>query len=806
MPRTYFAVLFGILTALLAGSSVAAGYAVYVDSVEAGAGSDVPVRFYLANEQAVTSLSVPIGYDPSRVTLKSVSFTGSAGQHLANKIVTPADPTLANGHFMVAMFQWLEDPIPAGEGLIFTALFTVNPLSTPGQFTLLDTLFYPPGGVLEVVRADTPGGITPEFTRGRILVGEPNRPPVFTALPEQYVLEGDSLKLTVRVTDPDGDRVTLAATSKPVGATFVDNGDGTARFVWVPDYVGPNSAEGSPRLVRFWAGDGDLSSQMELTIYVVNRNRQPEITAPAEVAVEAGEQLAFSLSAFDPDFETITWGWSGLPAGASFDAANPGHLAWSSAVTDTGSYQMQFIARDPQGLADTALVTALVRTVAVYTLMIDSVQAYPNEDLQFNIVLDNKLPVAGFNLLINHDPVALSYLSLSNAGTRSEAFEYFYVNRNHNGIPGDVRIIGTADLGGGTPELGPGEGPIARGRLHTTGDLAYAGMSIPLMFRFLDAPVNNDNTLTDSLGGRIDQDEILYLPGAVLIRDIGQIRIGDINLNGLSAEIGDVIYFTNFFINPMLYKFNALQYANSDVNRDQIAATVSDLVALINWVVRGNPPAFKTGGDEQLTATLVTEQRNGGMTLGYDCQHEIGAAYVVLETDQAVSADMVTDFDERMTLAFRQDGREVKVLLYSLDGSVLPAGRGDLFTAAGLDSHEITRVELGSADGRMIEVDLAAAGPELPTGFELEQNYPNPFNPETIISFSLPAASTVELTVYNVLGRRVVTLVEGDYPAGSHQVTWNGTDAGGRPVSSGVYLYRLSAGRAAMTRKMMLLK
>lgn len=812
MPRTYFAVLFGILTALVAGSSAvladsaADGYAVYVDSVEAGVGSDVPVRFYLANEQAVTSLSIPISYDPSRVTLKSISFTGSTGQHLANKIVTPADPTLADGHFMVAMFQWLEDPIPAGEGLIFTALFTVNPLSTPGQFTLLDTLFYPPGGVLEVVRADIPGGITPEFTRGRILVGEPNRPPVFTALPEQYVLEGDSLKLTVRVTDPDDDPVTLAATSKPVGATFVDNGDGTARFVWVPDYVGPNSAEGSPRQARFWAGDGDLSSQLELMIYVVNRNRQPEITAPAEVAVEAGEELAFSLSAFDPDFETITWGWSGLPAGASFDAANPGHLAWSSAVTDTGSYVMRFIASDPQGLADTVLVTALVRTVAVYTLMIDSVQAYPNEDFQFNIVLDNKLPVTGFNLLINHDPLALSYLSLSNEGTRSEGFEYFYVNRNHNGIQGDIRIIGTADLGGGTPALGPGEGPIARGRLHTTGDLAYAGMSIPLVFRFLDAPVNDDNTLTDSVGDRVDQDEILYLPGAVLIHDIGQIRIGDINLNGLSAEIGDVIYFTNFFINPTLYKFNALQYANSDVNRDQIAATVSDLVALINWVVSGNPPALKTGGDEQLTATLMTEQGYDGTVFGYDCRHEIGAAYVVLETDQVVSADMVTGFDERMTLAFRQDGREVKVLLYSLEGAVLPMGCADLFTVSGLVGYEITSVELGSADGRMIEVDLAAAGPELPTGFELEQNYPNPFNPETIIWFSLPAASTVELTVYNVLGRRVVTLVQGDYPAGSHQVTWNGTDAGGRPVSSGVYLYRLSAGTAAVTRKMMLLK
>jgi len=293
MYRKYFTAVSGILAGfLIVGSTVQAelseaGYAIYSDSAEAGSGSDVLVRFYLANEKSLTSLSVPIKYDPNTVSLKSISFTDSRARHIANKLVVPADVTTADGHFMVAVFQWLEDPIPAGDGLLFTALFGIDPAAEVGSFTRLDTLFYPPGGVLEVVLADTACSIEPEFTPGWIVVGENNRKPVFTTLPDQYVLEGDSLDLAISVSDPDFDQITLAITSKPAGATFVDNGDGTARFVWVPDYVGPNSADGSPLGVGFWAGDGDLSAQMEVAIHVLNRNRKPQITAPVEMSVGA---------------------------------------------------------------------------------------------------------------------------------------------------------------------------------------------------------------------------------------------------------------------------------------------------------------------------------------------------------------------------------------------------------------------------------------------------------------------------------------------------------------------------------------
>jgi probable HAF family extracellular repeat protein len=94
----------------------------------------------------------------------------------------------------------------------------------------------------------------------------------------------------------------------------------------------------------------------------------------------------------------------------------------------------------------------------------------------------------------------------------------------------------------------------------------------------------------------------------------------------------------------------------------------------------------------------------------------------------------------------------------------------------------------------------------LPGSFELEQNYPNPFNPSTTISFSLPVRSQVNLGVYNVLGRRVRTLVNGEYAAGRYHIVWDGRDDDGNYVSTGVYFSRYRAGNLMQTRKMLLLK
>jgi len=96
--------------------------------------------------------------------------------------------------------------------------------------------------------------------------------------------------------------------------------------------------------------------------------------------------------------------------------------------------------------------------------------------------------------------------------------------------------------------------------------------------------------------------------------------------------------------------------------------------------------------------------------------------------------------------------------------------------------------------------------PTLPERFRLYQNYPNPFNPSTTIPFDLPRAGHVRLTVYNIAGQQVATLVDRELQVGHYAVTWDGKDAGGRLVASGVYVYRLEADGITQTRKMIMVK
>jgi len=94
----------------------------------------------------------------------------------------------------------------------------------------------------------------------------------------------------------------------------------------------------------------------------------------------------------------------------------------------------------------------------------------------------------------------------------------------------------------------------------------------------------------------------------------------------------------------------------------------------------------------------------------------------------------------------------------------------------------------------------------LPKAFALKQNYPNPFNPSTEIAFSLEQASTINLTIFNVLGQKVKVLADGSKQAGTHSLSWNGTDEMGALVSTGLYFYTLTDGNNSVTMKMALMK
>jgi hypothetical protein len=107
---------------------------------------------------------------------------------------------------------------------------------------------------------------------------------------------------------------------------------------------------------------------------------------------------------------------------------------------------------------------------------------------------------------------------------------------------------------------------------------------------------------------------------------------------------------------------------------------------------------------------------------------------------------------------------------------------------------------------RVSTVTDAGDIPPIPRDYSLNQNYPNPFNPLTVIHYDLPVDCNVRLEIFNVLGQKVATVVDGFQTAGFKSCAWDGIGTRGTRVSSGVYFYRLTAGDFVQTKKMVLLR
>jgi len=146
--------------------------------------------------------------------------------------------------------------------------------------------------------------------------------------------------------------------------------------------------------------------------------------------------------------------------------------------------------------------------------------------------------------------------------------------------------------------------------------------------------------------------------------------------------------------------------------------------------------------------------------------------------------------------------------VFTDDGTANADNRSSVFSGGTWRNSGASGSELSGKNIRIRPVVVSSSVPlavdsefeGTPSSFELLQNYPNPFNPSTEISFSIPQSGVVSLKVFDVLGREVATLVNGEQESGTHIVQWDAKD-----MASGVYLYTLRAGSYTQTRKMMLI-
>ncbi len=573
-------------------------------------------------------------------------------------------------------------------------------------------------------------------------------------------------------------------------------------LVWKVPFVGPGSASQSPYNLEIVAFDGKAATRLTIPVEVVNVNRSPQISIGSDLSGQAGDELFVPFAGTDPDFDAVSFAVDGLPSQVEVNQGNPGFIRWNSAIQDSGDYDFTLTAIDENGGTTTQHLTLQLLPSAPVELGVSDAQAYPGEFVDLYINMHNRVPVAAFNLSVLIDKSVLTPLGVDTVGTRLQGWSNFNFSQNADGT---IFINASSDDNvPATNPLAEGDGPVVHLRFLLTSSTQFAGLYSRVDFAFADPLDETENAAYAPDGTLIPRSQIQYSSGGVLIKKYDGL-IGDINLNGIAFEIGDLVYFTNYFVSPSQYPLDGERWQNSDINQNGQPGELADLIMMIQ-IINGSSGKLATGL-EKPSADYAWKESQESYSLRFSKPAAFAAALITFE--QAQPGEMsfsLADHEGQFELHAGQNGNEARALVISRQGRLAQVSDGTDFITV----HSAAPVKIKSAEFLDEHGEAITAADfnkvVLPVSPQLEQNYPNPFNPETMISFDLPQSAQATVEVFNILGEKISTLVDKVLPAGRHQVIFNGRNQSDHELPSGIYFYRLRTDSFEATRKMILLK
>jgi hypothetical protein len=429
--------------------------------------------------------------------------------------------------------------------------------------------------------------------------------------------------------------------------------------------------------------------------------------------------------------------------------------------------------------------------------------------------------LGGIDILLCYDLTGLQFLNHAQPMNDLAEWEYFTwrtstLSNCGGACPtGYIRIVAIADLDNG-PENHPEddefglEGLVVELCFLVTSDWNFLGQCLPINFCSEDCGDNalaskDGNTVWLPLGvdptclespkyTAIEETELCG--GSICVREPEDAR-GDLNLNNIGHEVADAVLYSRYFIEgPSVWDpiYRAVQEQASDVNNDGVQLTIADLVYLIRVITGDEMPFPDDAGYTKVSpyagqANAIVKVSDNSVTVSTQSAVDLGgAAFVFRYSGLGVGEAEATDATAHMSVTSRAHNGELRVLVAPeiTELGTISSGNNEIVTIpiSGEGTIDLVEVDFSDAEGAMLTSHMAKISP--PKSYALSQNYPNPFNAGTVIPFDLKDASDWTVTVYNITGQ-VVRTFAGHNEASQVRVQWDGTDADGNDVASGVY-------------------
>jgi hypothetical protein len=545
-------------------------------------------------------------------------------------------------------------------------------------------------------------------------------------------------------------------------------------------------------------------------------SNQPILALSTDNLYFTGEHFGFtpwpqSFQVMNAGNDTIPFDWSLTTSGeewleiypSSGTAPTSVEVICKSFQLEPGLYTSTITVTAPEAINSPAQLTVNLEVIPgdipeKDTIRVESVTVEPGQQVEIPVSLHNITEVAAFSIPLKFDPTVLTCDSISYTGTRVDYINV--VTSSIDSINGQILLGMVVFVEDNLP---PGDGIIAR------------------MFMSIDPDAVEQVSTIDSLFFPPSGDYGIFDPSSSLIKPefiksnvfISLAPEGDANGSG-TVDVGDAVYLVNYCFKGQRPPIpDRAGDANTDDN-----VNVGDVVYLINHIFRNGPPPNGKPKTSMSPVYYYTEEIPGenGSEFRLYLNSDIALGGVQCEFSESgeylnISDVQVGGLVEGLDLYGGKAGRSYRYGLVDLDGSgEVRAGEGMLlslkydralnFEMKSFMVFDRLGNELPVLNGHGNKPDV------LPAYYSLEQNYPNPFNPATTIKYTVANEGFVKLSIYNVLGQKVIDLVDKTQKPGAYKVIWEGNNKAGSAVASGVYFYRLKTEEYTDSKKMILIK